>query len=593
MRTHWKLIVLAAILGSSTLAAEDWPQFQYDSAHSGNAPSHKLTLPLGLRAAIPLTDAVYTSPAIVDGRIYALDGSGVLFCIDASTCKTLWKFVSAGGPRNCNNVSSPAVVGGHVHFGTTAGIYYVLNARDGSVVRQIDCGEPIFSCPVVGLEAVYFATLGSRLTALSFDGQTRWTWDYVREVLKFEGDRWSGQDWLRHLKQRVTWREQFLCSRDFAVQGKIIVLPAGGAIVWLEDGGNSARQLGIFAPNESPATLGLSLGPDGRAYRQWFRRDNTGRVEVLWLAKDEIQAAFVPGTETSYVGSESMGFSPVAIRDKAVYRCRPESRFGFCKHEDGKTSLLGDYPSITPPTLVGEHAVVCGLDGRLIVVPLNGEGDHWSFQTPFGRPITAPAAAADEQLVFGGEDGYLYILGPGGSAPLPAAPLPLCEVRSQLTSTLSDDQYNWDRHFADQANANRTLQGLETPLVMRWIHRCPGTIKHLSTFGGGRVYTHTAEGLITAAEQETGRLLWRVFYPGVHVSFTTPAYHQERLYLPQAGLDTCQLRCLDAATGALVWETPFSGSPSWNRQLTPIIHDGLIFYQFSTGRYTARNWLFE
>ena len=29
-----------------------------------------------------------------------------------------------------------------------------------------------------------------------------------------------------------------------------------------------------------------------------------------------------------------------------------------------------------------------------------------------------------------------------------------------------------------------------------------------------------------AVEQETGRLLWRTYYPGVHVSFTTPAYHQ-------------------------------------------------------------------
>ena len=128
---------------------------------------------------------------------------------------------------------------------------------------------------------------------------------------------------------------------------------------------------------------------------------------------------------------------------------------------------------------------------------------------------------------------------------------------------------------------------------MRWIRRCEGTIKHLSTIGGGRMYTHTAEGQVMAVEQETGRLLWRVYYPGVHVSFTTPAYYRERLYLPQAGLEQCRLRCLNAATGELIWEVPFTGSPSWNRQLPPLIHNGLIFYQFSTGKYTGRDWLFE
>ncbi len=63
--------------------------------------------------------------------------------------------------------------------------------------------------------------------------------------------------------------------------------------------------------------------------------------------------------------------------------------------------------------------------------------------------------------------------------------------------------------------------------------------------------------------------------------------------LPQAGLRESRLRCLDAATGDLVWEVPFTGSPSWNRQLPPIIHEGLVFYQFSTGKYTGRDWLFE
>ncbi len=577
----------------SDAADEVWIQPGFDSKHSGNASSIEIKLPLGLQRAIPLTDAMFTSPVVTPDRIFALDGSGVLFCVDAQTCEVLWTFASDKSPYNCNNYSSPVLAGQFIHFGTMTGSYFVVDAADGHVVRKIDCGEPIFSCPVVDGERVYFATLGSQIYALNPQGETQWTWDYVHEVLKFAGDRWSGQDWLKHQQGRVTWREQFLCSRDLAAHNGVLVIPAGGSIVWLQDLGQNARLLGGYAPHESPATLGLSLDDEGVVYRQWFRRDNTGRVEVLRINGQQIEASFVPGTESDYQSDPSMSFSAVSIRTGSVYRCRPEAEYGLCRHADAATTPLGDYPSITQPMLVGQHAVVGCLDGRLAIVPLEAPQNAWTYQTPFGRPITAPPAAANGRVVFGGEDGYLYVLAPHASAPAPDKPLELTRIRSPLTGSRTAEQFNWNTHFGNQANTNRTEQRVELPLAMRWIRRCEGTIKHLSTFGGGRAYTHTAEGQVMAVEQETGRLLWRDFYPGVHVSFTTPAYDGERLYLPQAGLHESHLRCLDAATGQLIWEAPFTGSPSWNRQVPPLIHDGLVFYQFSSGKYSSRSWLFE
>jgi outer membrane protein assembly factor BamB len=45
----------------------------------------------------------------------------------------------------------------------------VLRAQhgDGKLVTTIDCGEPIFTAPVVGNGRVYMATLGSRVYALN------------------------------------------------------------------------------------------------------------------------------------------------------------------------------------------------------------------------------------------------------------------------------------------------------------------------------------------------------------------------------------------------------------------------------------------
>jgi outer membrane protein assembly factor BamB len=71
----------------------------------------------------------------------------------------------------------------------------------------------------------------------------------------------------------------------------------------------------------------------------------------------------------------------------------------------------------------------------------------------------------------------------------------------------------------------------------------------------------------------------------VYISYTGVSYHGGRLLVPQAGRSGGRLRCLDAATGDLQWEAPISGSPSWSRQLAPIVHENVAIYMFGTGRY--------
>lgn len=176
--------------------------------------------------------------------------------------------------------------------------------------------------------------------------------------------------------------------------------------------------------------------------------------------------------------------------------------------------------------------------------------------------------------------------------PLPSKNLRLWRIRSPLTGRLANPEYDWFTSFGNWANTNVNAQGIQSPFKIKRIRRYEGTTKHLSTFGGGRMYTHTAEGQISAVEQETGRLLWRRYFPGVHISYTSPLYYKERLLVPQAGLKRCRLRCLDAATGKLLWEAPFSGSPSWNRQLPPIVYRNIAIHVFSSGKYEPEGWLF-
>ncbi|HIF35062.1 MAG TPA: hypothetical protein EYQ75_26080 [Planctomycetaceae bacterium] len=589
-------LLLAALSWSaccSTVGA-DWPQLQGDALRSGNVPQVSLSTPIGLVAAVPLTDAVLAAPVIGNGKVIAVDGAGVVHAIDTQTLDVVWKFSTRGGRGNCNNVAAPALVGKYVHVATMAGYYYVLDCDSGSVVKEIDCREPLFAAPVVGKNRVYFATLGARVYAVEPNGSVVWVWDFVKEVVGFDGNRWSGEDWLAFRGDRVTWRDHFVCSRDICLLGDTVVMPAGGRTVFLSDAGDSPklRAIGVipdYVGREFPATFGQSADAAGNVYVQWHRRDNAGRVEVLRIDGDEIETSFVPGTETSIDQRGLLSFTSVSVRDGDVYRVRPEQGRGLCRHSSGQENpeVLCDAGSVCPPVLTRDHAVYGGLDGKLYIVPLNG-GETVSFATAFGAPITAPVAVADGRLYVPCEDGYLYVLGPGGKAPLPLKDLEVWKVRSPITGPWADSKFDWYTNYGDFSGTNANDQGLAPPLRMRWARRLEGTVKHLPVCGGGRLYMHTAEGQIIAVEQDTGRLLWRRYWPDVYLSFTSPLYYDGKLIVPQAGIKRSRMRCLDAASGELLWDVPFTGSPSWSRQFPPVVHDNVVIYASGSGKYAAQ-----
>ena len=396
--------VLIVLVVGSRGSAEDWPQLLGSGLRSGNASSFSVDSSLGLQVTVPMTDAILASPVVSGAHVYVLDGSGVLACIDTVTGQKRWQFRSEGGSGNCNNVAAPCVVDGFVHIGTMAGIYYVLDCADGKVVRRVDCGEPVFAAPVAGNGRVYFATLGARLFCLQADGEACWEWDFVREVIGFDGDRWKGDDWLGFRGDRVTWRDHFVCSREICLIGKTVVMPAGGRTVFIDDGGDAAvlkhvGEVPDYVGKEYPATFGQSADKDGRVFVQWHRRDNAGRVEIMKLADGEFTTQVVPGTETSIDQQGLLSFASVSVRGDDVYRVRPEQGAGFCRHSlaTEETEVLCEAASICPPVLTRQHAIYGGLSGTLYVVPLQ-KGQVRKFKTAFGAAISAAVAVANDEF---------------------------------------------------------------------------------------------------------------------------------------------------------------------------------------------------
>ena len=606
-------LILSLLLSTCALA-EDWPQFQFNARHSGNAAGHELAADqLTLEKTAPMSDGIYTSPVVADGKVFVVDGSGRCACFDAVTLKQLWSFRSKGGAQNVNNISSPAIAGKYLHFGTSAGFYYVLDRETGAVVKEIDCQEPIFSTPVVGADRVYVVTLGSRAQAVAFDGAPIWQWDFVKEVIGFTGNRWSGEDWAKFCADRikatakpdakpsssdgrVTWKDHFVCSRDICLIDKTLVIPAGGRTLFLEDTGTAPQlkatgEIPDYAGKEYPATFGQSADDAGNVYVQWHRRDNAGRTDIMRLEGDAVKTGeFVAGTETNIRMEGLLSFAPVSVRGDDVFRVRPENGMGLCRHRKGETApqVLSTRASICPPTLTKNHVIHCGLDGVVELVPLVG-GESVELKTALGAAISAPVAVADGRIYVPCEDGLLYLFTPKpATTQTEFLSASVSSIRSPLAGKMADAKYDWFTNYGNFAGTNSNDQGLAAPLRMRWARRLEGTVKHLPVCGGGRLYTHTAEGQIIAVEQDTGRLLWRRYFPDVFLSFTSPLYIDGKLLVPQAGLKKSLVRCLDAATGKLLWEAPFTGSPSWSRQFPPVVHGKVAIYASGSGEYAAQ-----
>jgi outer membrane protein assembly factor BamB len=58
--------------------------------------------------------------------------------------------------------------------------------------------------------------------------------------------------------------------------------------------------------------------------------------------------------------------------------------------------------------------------------------------------------------------------------------------------------------------------------------------------------------------------------------------------VPQAGIKKSFVRCLDAATGNMLWEAPFTGSPSWSRQFPPVVSGKVAIYASGSGDYAPQ-----
>ncbi len=133
---------------------------------------------------------IYSSPAVVDGRVYVGSGDKNLYCLNAYTGQKIWNFTIGHYLR-----SSPTVVGGSVYIGADDGYFYALNANTGTQIWKTPAGgffpnvldtneADARSEPIIVGDKMYAGALDGRLYCLNIGtGAVQWTYATGKAIL--------------------------------------------------------------------------------------------------------------------------------------------------------------------------------------------------------------------------------------------------------------------------------------------------------------------------------------------------------------------------------------------------------------------------
>ena len=149
--------------------ARDWPMWGYDAQRSGyttsSAPNTNQVL---WTSTIGMAG---THPAVVDGKLYVGDWSGVFYCLDVrANGSQIWNSTAGAGIFSC-----PAVADGKVYVGSADNNTYCWDAMTGAKIWSYTTGGDVASSPVVANGKVYIGSNDGKLYCFRADhGQVVW-----------------------------------------------------------------------------------------------------------------------------------------------------------------------------------------------------------------------------------------------------------------------------------------------------------------------------------------------------------------------------------------------------------------------------------
>jgi len=123
---------------------------------------------------------IYSSPAVIDGKLYVGNDFGKLTCYTLSKGNTKWSFQSQK-----RIVGTPAVADGVVVFGSADKNIYGLNARNGRRLWTVTAEAPVLGAVTIENGVAYIGASDSSFRAINIKtGKTLWTYRGVKGYIE-------------------------------------------------------------------------------------------------------------------------------------------------------------------------------------------------------------------------------------------------------------------------------------------------------------------------------------------------------------------------------------------------------------------------
>ena len=159
----------ASTIGVSA-APGDWPMFARGPTHAGFAGDTNFVPEGTVKWRLETDKPFHSSPAVVDGTLYASTGDWRVVALDTKTGELKWEH-HVTGPVD----SSPAVTDSFVYVGLRDGRLLALDRADGSLQWEFDTDEPVYSSPTVHEGILYLGSSSRRMFSLdAVTGEQRW-----------------------------------------------------------------------------------------------------------------------------------------------------------------------------------------------------------------------------------------------------------------------------------------------------------------------------------------------------------------------------------------------------------------------------------
>lgn len=339
--------------------------------------------------------AVTSSPAVSGGLVYFGSFDGFFYAVDTATGQLKWKFETRGERRYAFRgvhglhpsgevmpdpwdfyLSSPAVAGGMVFFGSGDGHVYALDAATGALKWKARTGDVVHSSPAVSGGTVFVGSWDSFLYA--FDAQTG------KEKWRFQ----SGLD--------PQYGNQVGFQASPAVSSGVVYIGCRDSKVYALDAA-TGKQKWVFSNNGSWVITSPAVH-DGKVY---FGTSDTGLVHVLdaatgeklhtWTRKFPVFASPAVARGVLYVGTFEGKFEAIDLKTRErLWLFQTEASKQNAAQFTNKEGGL-DFEHLMPANFIDE--MVAGV---------------WRLFT-MGSILSSPVVDGNA-VYFGSTDGYVYAL---------------------------------------------------------------------------------------------------------------------------------------------------------------------------------------